>query len=373
MTLASPISAEREPASASPSKQGGRSALPRNRLHNRVLLTAFLALTVIAIASLAIGPSGVSFSSLPSAMNAAWNGATDDISRQNRLVLFDLRLPRTLIGAFVGAALAVSGAMMQGLFRNPLADPGIVGVSAGAAFAAVATIALGDSLASVWVNLLGIYALPVSAFIGGALTTMVLVAVAGRDGQLMVGTLLLAGIAFAALAGAGTGLIAQASNDQELRDLTLWQLGSLTGASWDKVYAVLPFALLLVVAIPRAVRTLNGLMLGEAEAFHLGINVNRAKFLIVTLTALAVGASVAVAGMIGFVGIVVPHFVRLITGPDNRVVLPASAIVGACILILADIIARVVVQPAELPIGIVMALIGAPVFLHLILRRRFAL
>lgn len=367
MTLSAPASALREPTPVHDSE------LSRSHVHGRLLILASLALATIVTASLAIGPTGISFSALPSAFDAAWHGATDDISRQHRLVLFDLRLPRTLIGAFVGASLAISGAMMQGLFRNPLADPGIVGVSAGAALAAVATIALGDSLASGWVNMFGIYALPMSAFLGGALTTALLIVVAGRDGQLMVGTLLLAGIAFAALAGAGTGLIAQASNDQELRDLTLWQLGSLTGASWDKVYAVAPFAVLLFMALPRSVRMLNGLMLGEAEAFHLGINVNRAKFLIVTLTALAVGASVAVAGLIGFVGIVVPHFVRLIAGPDNSVVLPASAIVGACILLLADIVARVVVQPAELPIGIVMALIGAPVFLHLILRRKFAL
>lgn len=339
----------------------------------RLLIGASVVLFATMFASLGIGPTGLTFDSIPSAVRASLLGDDDPLARQSALVLFDLRLPRTLIGLFVGAALAVAGAMMQGLFRNPLADPGIVGVSAGAGLFAVATIALSDTILSGWANLLGIYAIPVSAFLGGALATLILVLAAGRGGQMMIGTLLLAGIALAALANAATGLVAQASNDQELRDLTLWQFGSLTGASWDKVLAILPFAAVLVVFLPKTTRALNGLLIGEAEAFHLGINVKRSKYLIVGLTAVAVGSAVAVAGLIGFVGIVVPHFVRLLVGPDNRVVVPASAVCGASILLVADIVARVIVQPAELPIGLVMALIGAPIFLHLVLRRRFSI
>ncbi|MEO0619201.1 MAG: iron ABC transporter permease [Pseudomonadota bacterium] len=331
------------------------------------------ALVAAALASLGIGPTGLSFEAIPAALRGVWSDDSDPVAQQSALILFDLRLPRTLLGMFVGAALAVSGAMMQGLFRNPLADPGIVGVSAGAGLFAVATIALSDGPLAFWAETLGIYALPVSAFLGGAVATLVLVIAAGRGGQMMVGTLLLAGIAMAALAGAATGAIAQASNDQELRDLTLWQFGSLTGSSWDKVAAIVPFAIVLIIFLPRTVRALNGLLIGEAEAFHLGVNVARAKFLIIGLTAVGVGASVAVAGLIGFVGIVVPHFVRLIAGPDNAVVIPASALCGATILLIADVIARIVVQPAEFPVGLVMALIGAPIFLHLILRRRFAI
>ncbi|MEM6495272.1 MAG: iron ABC transporter permease, partial [Pseudomonadota bacterium] len=288
---------------------------------------------------------------------------------QARLVLFDLRLPRTLLAMFVGAALAVSGAMMQGLFRNPLADPGLIGVSAGAALAAIATIALSDTLLRFWASALGPYALPLSAFFGGLVTTFLLMMVAGRGGQMMMATLLLAGIAFGALAGAVSGLIAYSSDDRELRDLTLWQMGSMTGASWEKVGAIAPFALLIVIALGGLVRSLNGLALGEAEAFHLGINVERAKLIIVCVTAAAVGSAVAVAGIIGFVGIVVPHFVRLIAGADHRIVLPASAIAGAALVLVADVIARTIVAPSELPIGIVMALLGAPVFLHLVLRQ----
>jgi iron complex transport system permease protein len=258
---------------------------------------------------------------------------------------------------------------MQGLFRNPLADPGIVGVSSGAALAAVATIALGNTLAAPFTRTFGVYALPFAAFAGGFVTTTLLVTIAGRHGQLMVGTLLLAGIALGAIAGALTGLIAYASDDRELRDLTLWSLGSLSGSSWPKVIAILPFALAALIALPLVIRALNGFLLGEAEAFHMGVDVERTKQLVILTTAASVGAAVAVAGVIGFVGIVVPHLVRLIAGPDHRFVLLGSALLGASLLLFADVAARMLVRPAELPLGIVMAAVGAPVFLHLVLRR----
>jgi len=362
------------------------SARPAGRLWDRQVLrlrdcnetarvlVVFAGLAFISafLASLAVGSTGISFGSLPRAIKAAIWETTDVAALRDRLVLLELRLPRTLIGAFTGAALAVSGAMMQGLFRNPLADPGLIGVSAGAALAAIATIALSDGILYWWTALLGIYALPVSAFLGGIVTTLLLVAVAQRTGQVATATLLLAGIAFGALAGAVSGLIAYASDDRELRDLTLWSMGSLTGSSWEKVAAVTPFAILLLITLPYLVRSLNGLLLGEAEAFHLGVDVRRAKYLVVATTAAAVGASVAVAGVIGFVGIVVPHFVRIIAGPDHAVLLPCAALIGAAVLLFADVMARMIVAPAELPIGILMALIGAPIFLHLVLRRGVA-
>jgi iron complex transport system permease protein len=294
---------------------------------------------------------------------------SDAKAAREQLVLFDIRLPRTLIGMFVGACLAIAGAIMQGLFRNPLADPGLIGVSSGAALAAVATIALGHGIAAPLLQPLGVYALPVAAFFGGIATTAVLVLIAGRHGQLMVGTLLLAGIALGALSGALTGLIAYASDDRELRDLTFWSMGSLGGANWPKVFAVMPFVALVAVCTPWLVRGLNGFLLGEAEAFYLGINVERTKFIAIVVTAASVGAAVAVAGIIGFVGIVVPHVVRLLAGPDHRIVLPGSALLGATLMLIADIVARLAVKPAELPIGIVMAAIGTPVFLHLVLKR----
>jgi iron complex transport system permease protein len=268
----------------------------------------------------------------------------------------------------VGSALALSGAMMQGMFRNPLAEPGLVGISSGAALAAVATIAASNGLALPLAKALGPYLLPVAAFGGGILATAVLVAVASRHGELAVGTLLLSGVALAAVASSLTGLIAYASDDRELRDLMLWMLGSLSGASWPKAIALIPFAVGLAVAVPRLVRGLNGLVLGEAEAFHLGIEVNRMKRAVIIATAAATGAAVAVSGIVGFVGIIVPHLVRLLAGPDHRVVLPGSALLGAALVLLADVVARMLVRPAELPLGIVTALLGAPLFLHLIRR-----
>ena len=334
-----------------------------------VLMSFGVLLALTAFASLAVGPTGISIGSLPRAIAAALGHAVDASAAREQLVLIDIRLPRTLLAMFVGASLAMAGAMMQGMFRNPLADPALIGVSSGAALAAVATIALGHGIAAPVLQPLGVYVLPVAAFLGGIVATGVLVFVAGRHGQLMVGTLLLAGIAIAALATALTGLIAFSSDDRELRDLTLWQLGSLGGANWPRVVAILPFVLLVLILTPRLVRGLNGFLLGEAEAFHLGINVERTKRDVVIVSAASVGAAVAVAGIIGFAGIVVPHIVRLLTGPDHRIVLPGSAMLGAVLMLLADIAARMLVRPAELPIGIVMAIIGAPLFLHLILRR----
>jgi len=347
--------------------QRARSAHPLTAA--QVIVGSAVLLMLMAVASLALGPTGITLSSLPRAISSALGTTSDATAAREQLVLFDIRMPRTLLGMFVGASLAIAGAIMQGLFRNPLADPGLIGVSSGAALAAVATIALGNGIAAPLLQPLGVYALPVAAFFGGVLTTVVLVAIAGRHGQLMVGTLLLAGIALGALSGALTGLIAYASDDRELRDLTFWSMGSLGGANWPKVIAVLPFALLVAVLTPRLIRGLNGFLLGETEAFHLGVNVERTKLIAILVTAAAVGAAVAMAGIIGFVGIVVPHVVRLLAGPDHRVVLPGSALLGATLMLAADIAARLIVQPAELPIGIVMAAIGTPVFLHLVLKR----
>ena len=322
-------------------------------------------LCMTIVLSISVGPTGFTLSSLPRAIAetraANWSPET--------FVTLQIRMPRMLLGAFVGAALALSGAMMQGLFRNPIADPGLIGVSSGAALAAVATIALGNTVAAPVMRGFGVYALPVAAFAGGLVATLTLVAPCRRSGVVMIGTLLLAGIAIAALCGALTGFIAFGSDDRELRDLTLWSLGSIAGASWPKVAAVTPFAMLLGLMAPRLTRALNGLLLGEAEAFHLGVDVESAKRLCIVLTAAATGAAVAVAGILGFVGIVVPHVVRLIAGPDHRIVLPAAAIFGAILVLLADIIARMAVPPAELPLGLVLAAVGAPIFLHLVVRR----
>jgi iron complex transport system permease protein len=332
------------------------------------MATACLALAMAALLSLSVGATGVSLAALPRVLVALVTGVSDPATARDQLVLMEIRLPRLLLGAFVGAALALSGAMMQGMFRNPLADPGLIGVSSGAALAAVATIAASNGLALPLVRAFGPYLLPIAAFGGGIVATLSLVAIATRRGELSIGSLLLAGIALAALASSLTGLIAYASDDRELRDLTLWMLGSLSGASWPKAVAVAPFAIALVLAVPRFARGLNGLVLGEAEAFHMGVDVDRMKRSVIVATAAATGAAVAVSGIVGFVGIIVPHLVRLLAGPDHRIVLPGSALLGSALVLSADVLARMLVRPAELPLGVVTALIGAPLFLHLIRR-----
>lgn len=341
----------------------------RARRARLLIVFAWVLLTCAAIVSLGTGATGLGLYGGVRAIAELFHPGSVGDTGLERLVILQVRLPRLLLGMFVGAALAVSGAMMQGLFRNPLADPGVIGVSSGAALAVIATIALGNSLLGPFARTFGVYALPGAAFFGGLLTTSFLVLITRRSGQVMVGTLLLTGIAVAALAESITGLISYASDDRELRDLTLWRLGSLSGANWPKVLAVLPFAIVLLILLPRSVRALNGLLLGEPEAYHLGVELDKAKRTLIFATAAAVGASVAVAGVIGFVGIVVPHVVRLVGGPDHRVLLPASALLGASLVLLADVIARLAISPAELPLGIVLALVGAPVFLHLVLNR----
>ncbi|PRD40649.1 iron ABC transporter [Phyllobacterium phragmitis] len=292
------------------------------------------------------------------------------LSQRDRIIVLEIRLPRIILAVLIGSALAISGAVLQGLFRNPLADPGLVGVSAGASLGAVGTIVLGGTVLAPVAAIFGIYTLPIVAFLGSLISTFLLHGIATRRGQTSVATMLLAGIALGALSAALTGALIYMADDQQLRDLTFWQLGSLAGATWTKIAASGPIIALALATAPFLARGLNGLALGEASANHLGIPVQRLKNVAIVTVAAAVGASVAVSGGIGFVGIVVPHLLRLLIGPDHRYLLPASALLGSILLLLADAVSRTIVAPAELPIGIVTAAVGAPFFLWILLRRR---
>jgi len=350
-------------------RQGNREPLARAVIG--VLVVATLA---IMLASLATGPIAVPVLELlphvPAYFLSALEGAPEGVTLRDWIVVMEIRLPRVVLGALVGAALAVSGAVMQGLFRNPLADPGIIGVSAGAGFGAALFIVLGNAALAPLMALFGIYAVPLAAFAGGLITTLLLYRIGTRSGITSVATLLLAGIALGALTGAMTGLLVYVADDQQLRDLQFWGLGSLAGSNWDKVLSAAPIILAMLLGVPFLSRGLNALTLGEAAAAHVGIRVQRLKNISILLVAAATGASVAVSGGIGFVGIVVPHLLRLTMGPDHRYLLPASALLGACLLIAADTLARTIVAPAEMPIGIITAFAGAPFFLWILLRRR---
>lgn len=344
----------------------GAAALPRDRTRHARRVTLWLALLLAGVSLASLG-SGAAGTSLWAAL--ADLAAGRELARVDRVILWDIRLPRIVLGILVGAALAVSGAVMQGLFRNPLADPGIVGVSAGAGLGAIGAIVLGGLLPIALRDWAGSHLVPVAAFLGGWASVLLLYRVSTRAGQTSVATLLLAGIALGALAGAVSGVLVYLADDSQLRDLTFWGMGSLAGASWSKIAAALPIIAAALAVAPFLARGLNGLALGEAAAAHMGIPVQRLKNAAILAVAGATGAAVAVSGGIGFVGIVVPHLLRLAHGPDHRTLLPNAALLGATLLLAADMVARTVAAPAELPIGIVTATLGAPVFLWILLRR----
>lgn len=289
------------------------------------------------------------------------NGATPDALAQS--VLFEVRFPRIALGILVGAALGCAGALMQGVFGNPLAEPGVIGVSSGAAVGAVAVIVLGIAPFGGWTVM-------VAAFLGGLLTTMLVYAAARNGGRTEVVTLVLTGIAVNAIAGALIGLLSFVADDAELRSVTFWNLGSVTAATWPVVAVVTPAAVVGLLLAPALARQLDLLSLGEAPARHLGVDVERLRLAAIGLVALLTASAVAVAGVITFLGLVVPHLIRLIAGPGHRVLVPASALAGAVVLVAGDLAARTIAAPAEIPLGVLTALIGAPVFLSLLRRTR---
>lgn len=349
----------------------GRPAARRRRRPGAFAVFAALAVLLLAVSLLAvtIGAAGIPLSRLWPALGL---GAAADPATfaRDQLVLWSIRIPRIAIAAMIGALLAVSGTIMQGLFRNPLADPALVGVSSGGALAAAFTIVALDNAIAPGAASESFEVLPFSAFLGSLITTLVLYRIASREGRTSVAIFLLSGLAIAALANAGIGLLIFMADDRQLRDITFWLLGSLGGATWSKASLLAPFVAASAVAMPFIARGLDVLVLGESEAFHTGINVERLKVTCVVLVSAMTGAAVAICGVIGFVGIVVPHLLRLAIGPGHRLLLPASALFGAALMVFADAFARVLAAPAEIPVGILTATIGAPFFLYLLLRQR---
>lgn len=353
-------------ANASGEIIGRRAMRHRGPSPLAVMLFLAAALGAVGVISMSIGAARISLSHVAVALFSL--GDTASVAR-DRLILLSIRLPRVVMASIVGALLAAAGTVMQGLFRNPLADPGLVGVSAGAGLAAAAVIVGGDkALPNAVMN--SPFLLPGAAFFGALATTSLLYRIATLQGRTSIATMLLAGLALGALAGAGTGLLVFLADDRQLRDITFWMLGSIAGATWLKIAAITPFLALVLLSSAFLGRGLDLLALGETEAFHMGIAVERLKRFLIVLVAGAAGAAVSVSGVIGFVGIIVPHLLRLVIGPGHRLLLPASACSGAILLLTADTFARTIAAPAELPIGLVTAVIGAPFFLFLLLRQR---
>lgn len=338
----------------------------------RPLLLALVLLVLLAFwLALAWGPVTLSAEvTLRALLHLSGVPLAADELQQAELIIGQIRLPRALLGLLVGALLAVTGVATQGLFRNPLADPALIGVSSGAA--------LGAALAIVGVALLGgvapalePYLLSVSAFAGGLVVSALVYRLGRRDGRPNVASMLLVGVALTTLAGSIIGLLTYLADDGALRNLVFWNLGSLNGASYARFWPLLLVTVLVLCWLPLRARALNALLLGESEARHLGVQVDRLKAELVFCSALGVGAAVAAAGMIGFVGLVVPHLMRLLLGPDHRLLIPAAALAGAGLLLFSDLAARLLLAPSELPLGIVTALIGAPFFLYLLTRGRY--
>ncbi|HCG8198648.1 TPA: iron ABC transporter permease [Vibrio parahaemolyticus] len=329
-----------------------------------ITLSGFLAF--IAIASITVGPMNISFTDSLRGLI----GAHSELAPHIQLVIHEIRLPRTILCMFIGAILAICGVVMQGLFRNPLAEPGIIGVSAGAALGGAFAIVVFAEFSQNHPQLMNLAALPLFAFLGGALTTVLVYWLGTNKFGTSVTIMLLAGVAISALSGAAIGFLNFSADDQMLRDLTLWSMGSLAGANWAGIGLASVTLVVLLFWFHKKAMSLNALLLGESEARHLGVPVQKLKRQLILLSAVGVGVTVSICGAIGFIGLVIPHLGRMLAGPDHRTLLPISALLGALLLTCADMIARVLLAPAELPVGIVTALIGAPFFIYLLFQQR---
>lgn len=327
-------------------------------------------LFVLILIALSVGAVPITLPDLIQWLQARlFNG--DIQNQQTQLIVEYLRLPRALLAAGVGALLAICGAAAQGLFRNPLADPALIGVSAGAAAgASVVIVCLSHTFAS---GFFGVSLVSLGAF-GGAIVVVLAVyklALRKAGNTISVATLLLAGVAFSYLAGSLSNVLKFISNNEQLRQLSLWHMGGLDAANYTQVSLLAAVLLVVCSCLYAHQKPLNALLLGESEARHLGVDVAGVKRRVIICIAAGVGVAVALSGVIAFIGLVVPHMVRMVIGPNHRYLLPMSAFVGAILLLLADTLARTVIAPTELPVGLITAALGAPVFIVLLRRQAF--
>ncbi len=338
------------------------------RWHGRLygILGLLILLAVMAALATTIGSvkipfltiSGILLSRLPFIeMTPTWAGTLETI-------ILEIRLPRIILAGIVGAALAIAGATYQGLFRNPLADPYLIGVAQGAALGAV----IGFLFPSDW-HAMGIGIIPLFAFTGALVSTAIVYGLARIGGTVPVATLILAGVALGALLGSIVSYLI-ISSGEKMHGIIFWLMGSFSLSQWTEVKIVLPYVVVGIVVILLYARSLNVMQLGEEQAQQLGINVERVKLVLLVAATLITAAAVSFVGTIGFVGIIIPHAVRLVWGADHRFLLPLSVLTGATFLIIADLVARTVLAPTEIPVGIITALCGAPFFLYLLRRRK---
>ena len=337
--------------------------LRKNRLFFPVLWVLFV---TVLLCGIAFGAVSIPLVDMAASLKQTFQGKEPTTIYEG--VFIQLRLPRVLLCAVTGAILAVSGVLMQGLFRNPIVEPGLVGTSSGAAFGASVIFVLSADMSPEIKSYMGVLLLPVVAFLGALAATYTVYILARNAGKVSILYLLLIGIAVNALCLSGTGFMSYIARDPQARSITFWNLGTFSGASWMQVATVGSVGLLIFIIVRRYTKALNALLLGEEEAAYLGIDSEHLKRRIMLLNTAMVAVATAFVGVIAFMGLIVPHVVRLLIGSDNRRLLPASAILGATLLVLADLTARLLVAPAEVPIGIITSLVGAPVFIFLLKR-----
>ena len=345
--------------------------MTNGRISVRFLIPAGLLLLYGAIIiSVTVGPIDIPLSGSLLALLPDWLYQESSLQQHVELIIREVRLPRTLLAVAIGAILALCGTVLQGLFRNPLADPGIIGVSTGASLGAAVAIVLFGGLAAEYPDILLFGTVPLFSFFGGALVTVTVYRLGTSQNGTSVAMMLLAGVAVGSLAGAGIRLMNYYADNQALRDLSLWTMGSLAGSDWPGIGLAFVSLTLLFFLFYRDADKLNALLLGEPEARHMGIDVQALKRRLILLTAAGVGVTVSLSGMIGFIGLIVPHLGRMLSGPNHRSLLPLSTILGALLLLIADILARTICVPQDIPVGIITALIGSPFFIWLLIKQR---
>ena len=325
-------------------------------------------LLIAIVAALRIGAVDLSFDEISHILLNGLGMTNTPIDPISQGLFLQIRLPRVLLCATIGAGLSVSGVLMQALFRNPIVEPGLAGTSAGAALGAACVFVLGKNINWAFTDALGLFLLPCVAFVFAFLATLLVYRIASLSGKVNVATMILAGIAVNALATGGTGFLSYIARDPQARSITFWNLGTFSGADWTQFLIVFPVTVIGILLALRYTKALNVLILGEDEVRHLGYNINRLKIQVLLLNTLLVAIGTAMVGVISFVGLVVPHLLRLLKTSDNRFLVIGSALLGGALLVLADTVARRLVAPAEFPIGVVTAFVGAPVFIWLLIR-----
>lgn len=341
----------------------------RSNSTGSVYIALCIALTVLFFLSTGTGAVDLSWKEIFQLVSHKLSGQ-GNVNRIHEALFFEIRLPRTVLCICVGASLSVSGALMQSLFRNPIVEPGLIGTSAGASFGAAMLIVLGNNVFFSSLGFLGSLLQPFCAFVGGLVATVLVYYFSSSLNRVNISIMILAGIAVNAIAGGATGFLSYIARDPQARSITFWNLGTLSGASWQTVWIVGASSIIGIVLSLRFAKPLNALQLGESEAGYLGVNTTRLKISVILVNTLLVSVATSLVGVIAFVGLIVPHLLRLLRGSNNYYLIRGSILLGACVMLLADMVCRKLIAPAELPIGIVTAFVGAPVFLWLLYRFR---